>query len=341
MGGASMNALMKQLDAELETSMLLPFSEDVDHRKTLIIETLNKHGIDGERFSTLYLEDYYSFYQSFCKYRVQPNEDLQEMQRIFKNCELSAVVIAPFFMNRDLFDAPQTLQNNTLQALIIRAYNKVYDMKLSIDPTPSSQDFIALVNAMHHFDSEFKWILLNILLDPAPYYIKFSSLIKLNIPAFYKACKEHMPFIEQGLNTYHSHKSDVYVHEQHSTLHPMIIDPISIIDIDNHVYCGIYFHKLLEFTNCNAIDGEQLSLILKALADKSRLEILKLLKDGPSYNLEIAQKLSLSTATVSHHTTALVLRNLLTLEKKGGYTYYHVNKKSIELLLQQIEAYLI
>ena len=59
------------------------------------------------------------------------------------------------------------------------------------------------------------------------------------------------------------------------------------------------------------------------LSDKSRFEILALLKKGARYNLEIAEELQLGAPTASHHMNLLMTNGFVTIEKQDAKVYYH------------------
>ena len=77
--------------------------------------------------------------------------------------------------------------------------------------------------------------------------------------------------------------------------------------------------------------------LLKALSDKSRLEVLDRLKVGPSYVEKIAAALELSASTVSFHLKKLEEVGLVTGEKDQYYMVYSLKpdilKKSLGELL--------
>ncbi len=71
---------------------------------------------------------------------------------------------------------------------------------------------------------------------------------------------------------------------------------------------------------------EDLSLVLKALADKTRLKIIYLLLEYDFCVGALAKNLGLSEATVSQHLKVLRKAGLVSGEKRGYYTHYDLNK---------------
>ncbi|MCM1388473.1 MAG: helix-turn-helix domain-containing protein [Bacillus sp. (in: Bacteria)] len=74
--------------------------------------------------------------------------------------------------------------------------------------------------------------------------------------------------------------------------------------------------------------------VLKLLSDKSKFEILTYIRDKASYGSELAKHLHLTTPTVSHHMTALISAELVTIKREENRVYYLSNKKKIDEVLR-------
>lgn len=73
---------------------------------------------------------------------------------------------------------------------------------------------------------------------------------------------------------------------------------------------------------------DKLIKITKALADKSRYNILKLIaKDKEISCTEILNKSHLSQPAVSHHLKILLESELVSVRREGQYGYFSFNKK--------------
>lgn len=79
---------------------------------------------------------------------------------------------------------------------------------------------------------------------------------------------------------------------------------------------------------------------LKMLADSSKFEILQLLGKETSYGAQLAEKLNLSTPTISYHMQTLISARFVVFEKKQNRLYYRMNKEYIKYFLQQVEEQL-
>lgn len=80
---------------------------------------------------------------------------------------------------------------------------------------------------------------------------------------------------------------------------------------------------------------------LKTLSDKSKFDILCFIKDKPAYGSERAKQLGLTTATISHHMSALLSAGLVKMEKENNRIYYSSNQENIEKLLTYCKEKLI
>ena len=68
----------------------------------------------------------------------------------------------------------------------------------------------------------------------------------------------------------------------------------------------------------------------KALSDKTRREILTLLRAGPLSVGEIGEHFNISGATLSHHLSILRQADLIIDSKKGKFIYYELNTSVLE-----------
>ncbi|MGG7165170.1 ArsR/SmtB family transcription factor [Clostridium ihumii] len=127
-------------------------------------------------------------------------------------------------------------------------------------------------------------------------------------------------------------------------VYPMFINYCSIsykID-ENCMEIGIGFMSEEVIYKKRKGDGEleKYNNILKILGDKSKFNIVRLLNNEQLYGSEIAQRLNLTTATVSHHMSQLLIYELVTLNKDDVKVYYKLNRdKFSELINFLIEEF--
>ncbi len=79
--------------------------------------------------------------------------------------------------------------------------------------------------------------------------------------------------------------------------------------------------------------------VWSAMSDKTRREILTLLKTRPHTAGEIADQFELSAATVSHHLSVLKTSGLITSEKRAQTIIYSLNTTVFQDILKMIAEF--
>ena len=110
---------------------------------------------------------------------------------------------------------------------------------------------------------------------------------------------------------------------------------------DARLYFGIYYEALTDLIQRYSDQSASLVSRLKSMGDKNRLEILKFLKNGDCNGQDIAERLSLAPATVSHHMNLLTNEGFVTTTKRGTSTYYTLNPGALRRFLQELEHCLL
>lgn len=103
-----------------------------------------------------------------------------------------------------------------------------------------------------------------------------------------------------------------------------------------YVRLGIMFDEEFTFDlheKKNRDQTDYVVRVLKVLSDRSKFEILSYLKEHKAYGSELAKHMDLTTATISHHMSALLQLGLVEMEKKDTKIYYRSNQKVIEDIL--------
>ena len=75
--------------------------------------------------------------------------------------------------------------------------------------------------------------------------------------------------------------------------------------------------------------AEELAVLLKAVADATRLQILALLRSSPGCDAcvcDIADEVGVSQPTVSHHLKVLAEAGIVESEKRGYWTWYSLKR---------------
>ena len=78
--------------------------------------------------------------------------------------------------------------------------------------------------------------------------------------------------------------------------------------------------------NSQSSNEEQCAVYLKALADPTRLRILRALQAGPLTVSDVALSLEMDLGLVSHHLRTLYHAGLASSQRDGKYIYYSLNQ---------------
>ncbi|MBP3041099.1 winged helix-turn-helix transcriptional regulator [Bacillaceae bacterium Marseille-Q3522] len=90
-----------------------------------------------------------------------------------------------------------------------------------------------------------------------------------------------------------------------------------------------------------AVDKEKVVQAFKILADEKRINIIRLLSQGPLYGYELGKRLHLSNSTVSHHLSSLTSIGAVKAVRKENRVYFEIQKEELEKILNQVKEVLI
>ncbi|MBR2454127.1 MAG: winged helix-turn-helix transcriptional regulator [Clostridia bacterium] len=101
--------------------------------------------------------------------------------------------------------------------------------------------------------------------------------------------------------------------------------------ITDCVYAGVLCTPLKNITD-KPFDEKGMCRAMRLMGDNSKLAILRLTSERAMYGIEIAEALSLTTATVSHHMSQLSDAGLVVTERYANRIYYRANTEALALL---------
>lgn len=81
---------------------------------------------------------------------------------------------------------------------------------------------------------------------------------------------------------------------------------------------------------------DQQVIIFKALADRNRLSILKILTEDELCACHILEELDITQPTLSHHMKILQEAGLVEGRKEGKWTHYRRTKQALKQLVEAI-----
>lgn len=114
-----------------------------------------------------------------------------------------------------------------------------------------------------------------------------------------------------------------------------------------HLLVGMEEKHMLKFTIAVNLEEKleqvpvDLSKIMKALGDETRLKILRCLYNKKNSTQEVANELGISEAAVSKHLKLMLDSGLLHKERKGNYINYILNKIALDSITMNLYEYLL
>ena len=206
-----------------------------------------------------------------------------------------------------------------------------------------------------------KWQLLRVIHDAGPYLeqlthilLPVKSLIEANLPAMepllldfadrWQAYFEKTSFASFLSDNIGIEAGDLTGFTLH--VYPSILEcgtiMLSMEAEEKTVYMQIGI-CLQEGVNVKALPMESYLLLegLKALSDKSKLNILTQIRDKRSYGQALARETGLSTATISHHMSALINCGFIHMERVENRIYYQMDKENLRKFLHKLTLYLL
>lgn len=108
-----------------------------------------------------------------------------------------------------------------------------------------------------------------------------------------------------------------------------------LVSAKNHLNLDLYmvgfmYDELIIAANHTLLSNLRM---FKALADETRLNILKLLCRRPWYGHELAQELKLSNSTVSYHISMLTLSGFISVNRVENRTYYSADIEAVKQVI--------
>lgn len=202
--------------------------------------------------------------------------------------------------------------------------------------------------------NEAKWNIYMIISEPKKYINEFCEFIEDFLPTFNKCFAKLKPLID-NFNNYISNKikndgieylKALPSFENINKFKKVIITTMAVNypsligrDIDDILYIsiGMNFEKVLDILKLNGKNNEEILLnLLKTISDSSRFKMLKALKNEELFGIELADKLNLSNATISHHISLLTFSDLISFNKRDGKMYYKLNKETLRNMINTL-----
>lgn len=324
----------KTLHPFLETLGLIYMTKNFEAVKTDLLNSLKEMNIDGAQF--------YKQYLSYLDNYVQVFEDtyaLRQEETFFfgYNTEFFLTVLA---MATELFESNAEPDQLT-QSHIFSVMNSFLKQKNSEKASNSSdmENWFLLLQSSE-YSEDTKWRLLELIHNPVRKFQELFHIYENNRTAFDVTFQKNKKQLEKLVSQAPSEPSDVICslmsefHPESKRFYLTAVLPLMEWITPTIIFQGVLTNKLDLYQKNLENAKEMLPPILKLLGDKSKFEILCLLKSHGRYNLEIAEELQLTPATASHHMSLLLSNHMVTVEKKDGRVYYQLNQETLREIMK-------
>ena len=108
--------------------------------------------------------------------------------------------------------------------------------------------------------------------------------------------------------------------------------------VRQRMHVGVLFDDLSRLQDAQRAREGLTQEQLKALADPTRMGIVRMLAQRPCYVQEMADRLGLTPATLSHHLRVLSGALLVWVQPQGRQSYYHLNADELAALTGDLNA---
>lgn len=235
-------------------------------------------------------------------------------------------------------------------------------------PPQTNDDVICALDGAHDIGDAAKWTVVDLLYHFDERVTALRQVIEDNLPAVRAQCAMLTPlceaFARQTTQLIQGHAMDAFLARI-----GFVLDCENYIVVPSVFRCSMLWAAVPELYSpelCAYVKGRPATLhlgvftqsvyqseqnrkdhtdtllrLLRALADKSRLNILRLLQDAPRNGRELAKETGLSAATISHHMNELVSAELVALEKKGASIEYMLRRKDAGRALDALRKALL
>lgn len=336
--------LKKELNPIFETIGLCCYINYIDEVKEETIEALNHVGIDGQRFYDVNYPLINQYAEDFAA-RYLPHEDEEVL---FGSMDLD--MDTTYIVMASIIENPSWIEtiDQVSEAEILETFSQMFVDEINGDglaPDLTTLDKrISFLNGQPELSDSAKWRTMLLLNDPKRYTRSMIEIYKQNLPAFEYTVSKNQTAIDDLVERLLREKFQHAAFEdligkfpEIQAIYPSVISPVVEWGISTTGFYGVLVNRAYGFGSLQEQEKSALLASLKMLSDKSRFEILTLLKKGAKYNLEIAEELQLSTPTASHHMNLLMTNGFVTIEKKDAKVYYHFIPEKIKELIQLLE----
>lgn len=340
------NIVSTKLDPLFEIIGLLATVFSTDKSKNRIYRDLDEISSDGKIFYEKQLKILDEYVETFQKHCIVTKECDCLISN--DNFNITILILSLLTENRELINDINEMDEKQIIKEIIAHCEKLFQIKMPNKKLANLDDIIDFLDASS-IEKDEKWNILKFIQNPKKYLIAIINSVNQNKEAFKLANQTVQTQLSKLISQYKDlmeNKNKSLFKELRNAFSnkgntfPTLVFPLSHIIFGKTNYYGVLSHLIVLEKNKD-FSKDQLLQGLKALSDKSKLEILCSLKISPKYNLEIAEELNLTAATMSHHMGVLLASNFVAVIKKDGKVYYHIEEEIIRKFILKLEQTLL
>ncbi|NFJ28196.1 winged helix-turn-helix transcriptional regulator [Clostridium botulinum] len=339
--------ILDKLDPICEIFGLIYMSHDYEKFIDALKKELNNNEVNGELFLKKNFKIIDKYIKTFDKYKVINENELM----FFDEDDESIFMLIAFVLinNKELIYSLDNIKDDQFKSIILDVYNEISEEERTIDSISTLNNTIEFLKELDLKENT-KWKLMIILNEPKKYYKSLIKIIEDNKIAYNQACKAIEKPLSKLISNYikyvNSDKCEVLNNiiknnDSNIIIIPTLTFGTSLFEFKNTYFMGLLYEIICKEYIYSMGNKGELVLKLKALSDKSKLEIISLLKAGPKDSLEIAEALKLTPATVSYHMGSLLECSMVVVEKKQGKVYYHLNKIGLKNFIDELNNTLL
>ena len=341
--------IKNELDPWFEVIGLLSmhYTENWDE---ITVRELNQYGIDGEEFYARHYKLIEKYLKTFQKYKADNPLEAAFFQDTATPSLVGLLLTVMAIELRDYLNRPLPWDTDRLRSLMAYYLTDENDYA----GMPDESDLIKLpddrsvIEFLDHLDAagEEKWRLLELMRSPDVWLKQLLEIVASNIPACEKALASISAPLDKLMKSSASREDPAFLKlaetcGSNPVIYTSLAMPLIQLITYSYSYQGI-FNEYLENRGGSADTfSENVIRQMKALSDKSKLDILSALKSSSMYNLELAEKLGLSPSTISHHMSYFLSCGFVSVEKKNGKVYYCLEHQSVRKFLNDLEKILL
>lgn len=285
---------------------------------------------------------------------IIPRKDLWESMFYPTSHQENLIAWAFYFLERE--GVPEELDLPRLRRLIALMLSREVAELEAVDGLP------ALMRFLDEFpcSGQTKWICVQVWQRPDMYYRQYRELVALAEPvirrhedalraAAERAVADAAGLLERSPGEFWE---TMGIPEPHPG--PLVVAPMAMnfnglgVTWDHtsprtaaYVFVGIFRKRIRELRSRYCDNSEYIATAMKSLAEQRRVDILKALREGPLYGHELARRLGLTPATISHHMSSLVASGFVSVEHRGTRTVYSLHRQNMEGFLQNLRRTLL